>query len=212
MKNFNTLLVLTASVVSLTMNAVIVNDSTVRYSVGKYCSIEFSVQNVDENGNILHKIIRHFGNKDFEIRQQAIIKPGAVIAEIRQNIQQQLPYNKLPKLIAAELFWQDRMDEVAEETGDEIITDLKILLSEKDNDGKTPLDLLQEKPAFIDGLSAEFSTNDASINFADLSAEFLRELLQDGVEVQAQKEDRLSQRNIDRAFRNASILKLYNNN
>jgi hypothetical protein len=211
MKTLNALVMLVVSMVSLIADAIIVNSSTVRWPIGKHAFIQISVNGIesDQNGNILHRAIRNVGNKDFEIITQVSKKPGAVIEEIREEIKKQSPYNKLPNQVAVELYWQDMLVDITEEFLNEEITDLKALLSEKDNDGKTPVDLLKEQHPFFDDLSKEFSSKDFSINCSDQFLKALEELSQEGSEFQATKEERLSQNQVEKLLRNALLVKTY---
>ena len=139
-------LVLATSIASISAN---ITNNSVSFPIADLCTVEVSVNDTSDNGNIIHKIIKHYDREDFEILWQVRCKPGALIKEIKAAMEQ-YPYDQLPQELAIQLYAQEKYMYLDLETEEVVLTSLKALLSGKDNDGKTALDLLKENSDRVD--------------------------------------------------------------
>jgi len=185
MKNSKMALVLATSVASISAN---ITNNSVSLPVADICTVKVSVNDTSDNGNMLHKVIKHGEEEDFEIIMQIRGKPAAWAKEMNAAMQQ-FPYNQFPKMIALKMYAEDKYINLDLEMQEGILTNLKALLSGKDNDDKTPLDLLKENPDLVD--------------MAEDMESFVQE---EGAELEANKKAIMEQRMRDQQLSRAMLL------
>jgi len=192
MKNLRLFFVLIACVVNNGLYSNVVDSSKVRLPVGKHIVLECSISNADKyKGNFLHKIIKGYNDENVEISIVISGKPGAINKEMNEALKT-TPYYLWPELVAMEVYRNDVIDDIGEQTSNELVADLKQLLLEKDNEGKTPIDLLQE---------------DTSVG-AFLKAG-LEQVLAEGIEWNKNQSTRKRALDVSRTIRNAALNQQY---
>lgn len=140
MKNSKILLILIVSMVSISS---IVAKNSILFPVADIGSVKISINDTSDNGNILHKLIKNLDNENLEITVKMHSKLGALYKDMK-NGSKQVPYNTFPEGMAIPLYLQNKYLFLECDMKDLSADMLKELLLEKDNDGKTPIDLLKE--------------------------------------------------------------------
>lgn len=150
MKNSKMLFVLAASIMSVAVSA---DNNPHVLPIGEYCSLEILTNDTSNNGNVVHHIIKNYGNKDFKFSIRIDTYPFALEEDIKAGIQQ-VPYNQLPELLARQLYLQHKYANLDEDIAETAQDNLKALLAGKDDEGKTPVDIAREKaidnPIFVE--------------------------------------------------------------
>lgn len=138
MQNLKMLSVLTL-VMTFSLNA---SKNFIRVPVGDFGEVKLSVNDESDNGNILHKFIKNFDDENLEYDINIRILTGKAYANAQQASMQE-PYS-LVEEGAMQLYLAHKYAGADLDAFYDFNDQLKNLLLEKDNDGKTPIDLLKE--------------------------------------------------------------------
>ena len=95
--------------------------------------VEISSNDNSDDENILHKLISHYGDKNFKIRVQLDVTP-----------------------YVTETLLSDDLLKLDDQYEEELKNNLKILLFSKNKDGKTPRQLLKDKKTVMNNNSYKF--------------------------------------------------------
>lgn len=153
MKNFNALFVLATSMISLTVNAMdtasVKNNSTFVLKMGKYGTMKFSLTPAEGNGNFLHNLLddKCLANENAKLTLKLELEIGYINKEKNEAILR-APYNRFPEEIAREMCGKHQDLVIFDQIFENASKTLLELLSQKNDDGKTPVDLLKEKDVY----------------------------------------------------------------
>jgi hypothetical protein len=177
---------LAISMASFTVNALIVDDSSLKFSLGNDASLKYSINTSNQSGNVLHNIIRNIEDETLILRIEAYVNIGSMVKEEKEKMLQ-YPHNMFADdLIARGFYAQDMVEYLVEDIMSNA-NDLRELLLEKDSDGKTPIDLLSESKRF------------SSTDFEKMCKEFVAEEPESPEEKQARLEERSKEKRIELA-------------
>lgn len=153
MKSMRMLFVLAASMTSVIANAMDSTDASSKnnsefvLNFGKYATIGLSLTPSEKNNNFLHNLLAYekfFKNENAKLRLTLDIELGFIRKDEDEGILR-APYNKYEESKARKQYGIDAVENMFDETLENLSNTVLNLLSQKNDDGKTPLDLLAEK-------------------------------------------------------------------